>query len=45
MASTIVADYWRLNNLIVSPNSIVGGGNNSDGTPQKFTVTPVLNVG
>jgi alpha-tubulin suppressor-like RCC1 family protein len=44
-STTIVADFWRLSNLLITPASIVGGGNSSNGSPQSFTLTPVLNVG
>lgn len=43
--NTLVTDYWRLTNFVISPSSIVGGGNNSQGIAQSFLITPVLNVG
>jgi hypothetical protein len=44
-SNTIVADFWRVTNVSVSPGSIVGNGNDSNGLAQKFQVTPILNVG
>ena len=42
---TLLNDRWRVTNLIVSPNNIVGGSAYSDGSVQQFGVTATLNVG
>ena len=44
-ALTLLNDRWRVTNLIVSPNSIVGESANADGSTQQFAVTATLNVG
>ena len=44
-ALTLLNDRWRVTNLIVSPNSIVGRSANADGSTQQFGVTATLNVG
>jgi len=38
-------ERWRVTNLIVSPNSIVGRSANADGSTQQFGITATLNVG
>jgi hypothetical protein len=44
-ALTMLNDRWRVTNLIVSPNNIVGGSAYADGSVQQFGVTATLNVG
>ena len=44
-ALTLLNERWRVTNLIVSPNSIVGQSAYADGSTQQFAVTATLNVG
>jgi len=44
-ALTLLNERWRVTNLIVSPNNIVGKSAYADGSTQQFAVTATLNVG